>query len=293
MEGWIKVHRKILDSHVFGNPELFKLFMLCLLRANHKKRYVHINGVSNPVEVTPGQFVTGREALHRQYYSMPLNDEKTPRTIWRWMEKLEKRGALSIKSANKYSIITIVNWDKYQKTNSDVQQNDQQPSSSCPTDDQQVSTDKNVKNAQNAKNELARLEEFEFNIPKELQNVAGFEDKYRRWWKYLISVRDQTLHEYVVEEEFEFLVDCQRKGHAPLKVISQSIRNKNKSLYQLRAQTMHTNGGAKKLFTYTEVQKLRQEGTYTEDDFKIRHDKKDGRGNPLRELITNGKESKN
>ncbi|MCW9705219.1 hypothetical protein [Fodinibius salsisoli] len=288
MKGWIKIHRKILESRVFSNPELFKLFMLCLIKANHKKNYVHINGITDPIKVKPGQFITGRNALHREFYAIPANDEKGPRTIWRWMKRLENWGSISINSSSKYSLVTVANWEKYQNSTSTVQEVSQKPTKSSPQANHQSSTDNNDKRkVKNDKSEYARLKEFTFNLPPELKAIDDFLNNYRRWWKYLIITRDQTFNEFVVEEELNFLVKCQQKGHPPKKVISQSIRNKNKSLYQLREQTMHLNGGAKKLFTYAEVQKLREAGTYSEEDFKIRHDKKDGRGNPLRELISN------
>ena len=37
MAGWIKLHRKTLDSKVFQNEKLLKTFVWCLLKASHKE----------------------------------------------------------------------------------------------------------------------------------------------------------------------------------------------------------------------------------------------------------------
>lgn len=142
MEGWIKLHRKIRDNPIFDNMQLFRLWMICLTEATHKE-YEQLIG-NQMVKLEPGQFVTGRFELHEMYNRGLKKDEKvSDRTVWRWLEKLEMYEYLTIKSTNKFSIVTIVNWDKYQ-TSDHV--NDQQMSNKCPTSVQQVSTNKNIKN---------------------------------------------------------------------------------------------------------------------------------------------------
>lgn len=49
MTGWIKLHRKLLDSPIFQNEKLFKVFAYCLMKASHKehtqlvgRRVVHL-----------------------------------------------------------------------------------------------------------------------------------------------------------------------------------------------------------------------------------------------------------
>lgn len=36
MEGWIKIHRKLLESNVFDNEKALKVWLWCLLKATHK-----------------------------------------------------------------------------------------------------------------------------------------------------------------------------------------------------------------------------------------------------------------
>jgi len=133
-QGWIKLHRKIIFSEIFKDPILLKLFILCLLKAGHKKKEVVIEGINNPIGLDPGEFITGRLALHNNFYHKKIssqrrvNTELSPVTLWRKLKILEKLQILIIKSYTKYSIITVRNWNQYQ-------QNDQQMINKRSTDD--------------------------------------------------------------------------------------------------------------------------------------------------------------
>jgi hypothetical protein len=103
------------------------------------------------VKLNAGQFVTGRFDLHTMYNKgLGQKEIVSEKTVWRWLEKLENGEFLTINSTNKYSIVTVVNWQLYQ---SNDQQNDQQMTNKRPTDDQQMTTKKNVKNKENDKND--------------------------------------------------------------------------------------------------------------------------------------------
>lgn len=151
--GWIKLHRKIQDSRVFANPDILKLWILCLIRANHDENWVDIDRLTDPVRVRPGQFVTGRYSLHRDFYPTRKKSNKTPLTVWRWLEKLEDWGKLNIETNNSYSLVTITNWEKYQYQDTDDQRNDQRVNNERTASDQRVNTNKNDNNDQNEKND--------------------------------------------------------------------------------------------------------------------------------------------
>lgn len=125
MQGWIKLHRKLLENPIFNDPHLLKLWVYCLLKATHKERKQIVG--KQMVELQPGQFVTGRFILAEEYNKgAKPKDIVSDRTLWRWLKFLEECEFLSIKSTTKYSVVTINNWDKYQEND---QQNVQQTSS--------------------------------------------------------------------------------------------------------------------------------------------------------------------
>ena len=139
--GWIKLYRKSEDSAVFLHDGLWKLWCLCLMKANHKEQRVPIEDLVEPVLVESGQFITGRYKLHGAYHQWRRGYKKrspSPYTVWRWLEKLQRLQMLSIKSFSKYSIITITHWSEYQ-------QNEQQVSSRRATGEHKQECIKNEK----------------------------------------------------------------------------------------------------------------------------------------------------
>lgn len=105
MQGYIKLHRKSLDSAVFKSPNLWQVWCYCLMRANHKETKIFFN--NQEITLKPGQFITGRFAGAKDCHMK----ESTFRNQMRKLQKLEN---LDIKSDNKKSLVTIVNWAVYQ-----------------------------------------------------------------------------------------------------------------------------------------------------------------------------------
>ncbi|HAP4183041.1 TPA: DnaD domain protein [Enterococcus faecalis] len=142
--GYIKLYRKVTNSFVWTNSDMFKLWILCLMKASHEDRKFLFNG--QEIAVSSGQFVTGRAVIEKEFNEgVPRDQQIVGRTLWRWLKKFENEQMLSISSTPKYSVITINNWDDYQV-------NDQQVSNNRPTSVQQLSTYKNEKNDKNEKN---------------------------------------------------------------------------------------------------------------------------------------------
>ena len=146
--GYVKLYRKVTSSFVWANPNMLKLWLLCLVKASHKESRFVFNG--QEVYVSSGQFVTGRAIIEKEFNEgVPRDQQIVGRTLWRWLKKFEKEEMLSIKSTTKYSVISIKNWDEYQSS-------DQQVSSGRPSTVHQVSTYKNDKNEKNEKNNNPR-----------------------------------------------------------------------------------------------------------------------------------------
>ena len=62
MEGWIRLHRDILDSDVFASQKMLKIWVWCLCKANFKDRIIplKIGRGETLVKVKRGQFIFGR-----------------------------------------------------------------------------------------------------------------------------------------------------------------------------------------------------------------------------------------
>ena len=123
--GYVKLWRKSLDTVVFTNPNTWLLWSYCLMKATHKKRTVMIG--NQEISLNPGQFIFGRKKASSE---TGLSEQKIRTSL----DQLRKRKNLTIKSTNKYSLITIINWDTYQPDNQQPnQQPNQQITSKQPT----------------------------------------------------------------------------------------------------------------------------------------------------------------
>ena len=147
MKGWIKLHRVLLKSRVFANEGLLKVWMYCLLKANHEDNYVNISTGrgQTEVKVKAGQFIYGRNSAAKK-----LN--MNPSTVKKRMDKLKNIGNLDIQSNTHYSLISICNWDSYQQLEDDEEPPKEQAGNNQVTaKEQPCNTDKNEKNDKNEK----------------------------------------------------------------------------------------------------------------------------------------------
>ena len=101
MQGYIKLHRKILDNGVFADAELLKVFVWCILKANTTPNVVY----GRKVDV--GEFITGRITASEELHLKPS-------TIYKRLQKLKTQGYIDISSTTKNSLITVVNYKSYQ-----------------------------------------------------------------------------------------------------------------------------------------------------------------------------------
>lgn len=119
MEGWIKIHRGLLDWEWYSDTNCVRMALHLLLKANFQtKRW-------RGITVERGQLVTSRSILARE---TGLSEREVRTAI----SKLEKSDFLTSRATSSYTIVTICNYEKYQSTDSA-----ERPASG-PTDDQDV-----------------------------------------------------------------------------------------------------------------------------------------------------------
>ncbi len=103
--GYVRLWRKSLDAGWIRNHKLWAFWTYCLMKASHQE-YDAIVGLQ-VIRLMPGQFIFG---LKRAAEETGLSVREI-RTILEFLKKAEN---LTIKTTNKFSIITIVNWPIYQ-----------------------------------------------------------------------------------------------------------------------------------------------------------------------------------
>lgn len=122
--GYVKLYRAVVDKGWLSNPVLWTFWTYCLLKASYKETTVIVG--NQQVKLLAGQFVFGRQKASKE---IGLSE----RQIRTCCEVLKNMGNLTIKTTNKFSIITVVNWDSYQgREEENDHQNDQQHANNMP-----------------------------------------------------------------------------------------------------------------------------------------------------------------
>lgn len=144
LNGFVKVFRKLKIWGWYKNSPVKDVFIHCLLSANFKDcQWEHQT-------INAGQFVTSRKHLAEELGF----SEQVIRTA---IKKLESTGEITSKTTNKYTVITVVNWEEYQGEEKSPTNN---VTNNQPTTNQQLTNNqpqmKNNKNRKNKKNSEKR-----------------------------------------------------------------------------------------------------------------------------------------
>ena len=138
--GWLKIFRKIKKWKWYQKSEMVHLFLHFIFSANHEDKEWQGQTIKR------GQFITGRNKLNTE-------TGISAQTIRTCINRLKSTNEITSKSTNKFTIITVINYDKYQL---DIKKSTSKITSKLtnhqPTTNQQLTTNKNDKNDKNDKN---------------------------------------------------------------------------------------------------------------------------------------------
>lgn len=101
MEGWVTLHRRFLQWEWFDIPEMVKFFIYLLLMAGHSERKYR------GIQLQRGQIITSTPIMMKD---TKLSEQQVRTCI----KRLKSTGEITCKSTNKFTIITICNYDRYQ-----------------------------------------------------------------------------------------------------------------------------------------------------------------------------------
>ena len=160
--GWIKLHRSLLDWEWYDDINVMRVFLHCLLMANHKDKKYRGSVVER------GSFLTGRDTLASQ-------TGLTVQQIRTSLNKLKSTNELTIKSSKQGTVIQVVSYDKYQEVTNES-------TTHQPDSNQIVTTNKKNKNKKNEKkNTLADAEthDISWSSAGGWQNISA--DDIKQW----------------------------------------------------------------------------------------------------------------
>lgn len=112
--GWIRIHRQILEWEWYNDINCFRVFTHLIIKANYKeKRY-------KGIELKEGSIITSRDLLAQE-------TGLSPQQIRTTLTKLKSTNEITIETSSKGTIIQVVNYAKYQIPTNEL--TDEQPTS--------------------------------------------------------------------------------------------------------------------------------------------------------------------
>ena len=191
MCGWIKINRSLLDWEWFGNAEMIQLLVYLIFKANiEDKKW-------QGIIVKRGQLVTSVATISAD---LGLTSQKV-RTC---LDRLRQSETISIKTTNRFSLITICNYVRYQDFSDLAQQ----------TNNKQITTTKeynniNIINNDDDNNACVRACEEEFST----------ELKQDQMWLEVMAknyglASTQAVAEWL--DKFDIDNQCRDKSHTDL-----------------------------------------------------------------------------
>jgi len=156
--GFIKIHRKFINWEWYDDINTKVLFIHLILKANYTDKNWH------GIEVKRGSLITSTQNLSTEL-GVSIRQVRTSLT------KLKSTSELTIKTTNKYSLISITYYDKYQ---SNDKQYVSQTTNERQSNDNQTTTTKESK-------------EY-----KEGKEVNIYDDYFNEFWECYTPIRDSN-----------------------------------------------------------------------------------------------------
>ncbi|WP_110931050.1 hypothetical protein [Paenibacillus bouchesdurhonensis] len=213
MSGWIKLHRKLMESETFSRLTAIQkvIAIYIVLNANHDDGVWYDKYKDIEVEVKRGQLVTSRAKIVNEWF----RDDKdvTEMKVRTCLDKLERLGFLTKSTTSNFTLITVLNYEVYQGSDTDDNQEDNQVvTKSQPSVNQAITTnknDKNVKNDKKVKKEDIYSPEFEsFWTAYHPNKRVG---KKVAWGKWQTAIKTGENAELIISCAANYTNQCQRK----------------------------------------------------------------------------------
>ena len=172
---WIKLNRAILDWEWYDDVNVSRVFIHLLLTANYEPKNWH------GIQIERGQRVISIGGLAEET-GLTVRQTRTA------LDKLKSTGELTSRATNKYTLVTIENYSKFQDVKHDSdKQNDKQRDKR--TTNERQTNDNNIRNK-------------EYKECKEERERTARKSAYGRKGKVLLTDEEyQAIKEYFVDAD--------------------------------------------------------------------------------------------
>lgn len=205
MASWIKIYRELLQWEWFEKSEMVHLFIYLLLKASCEDKQWQ------GILVKRGQLITSNASLSRD---LKLSAQQVRTCI----KRLISTGEITYQATNRYALITICNYERYQENKSvSNEQNNEQPNYQATSEqranNEQSTTSKEIKNIRNE--EISISEDIDTKTSRETASPSASDE-----------AQAATPNDKIPFKEIKDLWNSICIGYARMVVISDARKNK-------------------------------------------------------------------
>lgn len=215
MAGFIALHRQIESHWIFEDPDYFRIWVAMLFAANFKDGEALMNG--RVVRIKRGQLVFGLNAWSARY-------RVTSRKLRTLIKHLENSKMIDRQTTNKYSIISITNYESHQGSDKPV-------TIKRHSDDKPATTLEQGKQVNNGNNNTI--------VPDGI-NISAWSE----WEQYRKSAK-KKITPAAAKKQFKLLLQYSEQDQQA--IIDKSISNDYQGLFDLNGASSngsHQQGAA-------------------------------------------------
>ena len=195
--GWIELHRALLENPiVMKSAEHCAIWNCLLLMATHTDKDVIFDG--KRITLKKGQLITGRRSLANLFHKQ-LSESKVQRIL----KDFENEHQIEQQTCSQNRLITIVNWELYQKRE---QQSEQQVNNERTTSEQRVNTNNNDNNDNNDNNKYSTHFEKAWSV------YLKKKDKSLAYKAYNARLNSGFSEDELYEATVNYMNECRKKG---------------------------------------------------------------------------------
>ena len=186
MASWIKIHRELLQWEWFEKAEMVQLFLYLLLKAGNKDKQWQ------GIQVKRGQLVTSNGSIRRD---LGLSEQQV-RTC---LKRLISTGEITYQATNRYVIVTICNYDRYQSIESVANEQSNEQSNTQATCEQRAINEQSTtsKEVKNIKKERIYIESNDITLPSPSNEEEALKPKIEQvQWKKIVEAWNNTCKSF-------------------------------------------------------------------------------------------------
>mgnify|MGYP000954290275 CR=1 FL=1 len=128
-QGWIKLHRSMLEWEWYTEPNTFRMFMHLLIVANHEPKKWRGITIGRGQRLTSLSHLATETGLSAQSVRTSIN-------------RLKSTGEITSEATSKFTMITLCNYGTYQAKETEANKATNKPSNNPATNDQQAPNNK-------------------------------------------------------------------------------------------------------------------------------------------------------